>query len=135
VGITIDWGNEAQTVLVATIDWPFTWFELFEGWDNVVALIRAKPYTVHLIVVGKTAGFPDGDVLTHLKYTSTRIPDNLGLAIMVAPSRFSEVINTILFSLTPRLNKTGHVVRTLDDAYALIHQENTNSTPPADTHP
>ncbi|MBC7813826.1 MAG: hypothetical protein H7175_21905 [Burkholderiales bacterium] len=121
--IIIEWGNEEKTVVIGTMDWPMTWEEIDTAWQQSMTLMRGVSYPVHMVVVGKTTRFPAGNILTNLQHIIKDIPPNLGLAIMVTDNRFQEIINSILFKVTPRLNKTGHVVPTLEAAYKLIAKE------------
>ena len=121
--VNVEWGNEEKSIIIGTSEWPMTWEEMQAGWQKATGMIRSVPYPVHMILIGKTSRFPQGNILSNLQNIIREIPPNLGLAIMVTDNRFQEIINSILFKITPRLNKTGHVVPTLDAAYKLIERE------------
>jgi hypothetical protein len=120
MAVTVEWGNEAKTIIVATIDWPWTWDELGAAWKTNTDMMTSVSHTVNVFAVGKTSRFPVGNILNNLSHITRHVPDNLGLAVVVTDNRFQEVINTILFKLSPRLSKTGHIVHTLEEAYALV---------------
>jgi hypothetical protein len=123
VPIDIEWGNTEKTVIIVTMDWPMTWEGIQAAWEQGTGMMRSVPHTVHMIVIGKSNRFPQGNILANLQHIVKNIPPNFGLAIMVTDNRFQEIINSILFKVTPRLNKTGHVVPTLAAAYKLIERE------------
>jgi hypothetical protein len=120
MGITITWDNPQKTIIRTVVTAPFTWDELFAGWDTAVEMIINTPHTVHMIVIAQMSGFPPGNVLVQLNRMTTTVPHNTGLAVIVTSSRFIEAINATLFKLSPRLSRRGRVVASLDDAYAVI---------------
>jgi len=121
--ITMEWGNDEQTIILAMIDWPWTWDELSAAWNTGVEMMSSVPHDVHTIVLAKTARFPIGNILSNLTAITKNVPVNIGFAIMVTENRFQQTINNIFFSLSPRLGKKGRVVSSLDKAFALIADE------------
>jgi hypothetical protein len=118
--VTIDWGNDEKNVLVATVEWPWTWDELSAAWKTGVDKINSVPYDVHTIAVAKTTRFPVGNILSNLNGITKYVPDNIGLAIMVTENKFQEAINNIFFKLSPGLRQKGRVVSSLEKAFALV---------------
>ena len=118
--VTIEWGNDEKNVIVAAIDWPWTWNELSAIWKTGVAMINSVPYDVHMIAIAKTSRFPVGNILSNLTGMTKDVPENIGLAIMVTENRFQETINNIFFKLSPGLRQKGRVVSSLDKAYTLV---------------
>jgi hypothetical protein len=121
--VAIAWGNDEHTVLIGTLDWPWTWDELSAGWYQAVEMMGSVDYPVHTIVVGKTTSFPIGNILSNLSSITKNVPSNIGLAIMVTENGFQQTINNIFFRLSPGLRHKGFVVDSLDKAFALIAQE------------
>lgn len=118
--VTIDWGNDEKNVLVATVEWPWTWDELSAAWKTGVDKINSVPYDVHTIAVAKTTRFPVGNILSNLNGITKYVPENIGLAIMVTENKFQEAINNIFFKLSPGLRQKGRVVSSLEKAFALV---------------
>lgn len=118
--VTIDWGNDEKNVLVATVEWPWTWDELSAAWKTGVDKINSVPYDVHTIAVAKTTRFPVGNILSNLNGITKYVPENIGLAIMVTDNKFQEAINNIFFKLSPGLRQKGRVVSSLEKAFALV---------------
>ena len=123
MGFKLAWDNEDKTIILGETDWPFTWDELTAAWESVTEMMRSVPHIVHIIIVAKTSRFPVGNPLSNLRQVMRFEPRNLGLAILVTDNRFQATINTILFNMSPHLSKYGHVVDTLERAYALIEKE------------
>jgi len=130
MGIKIEWGNEAQTVIEAHADWPWTWDELATGWKAAAEMMRGVSHTVHLIAVSHTARMPMGSFLSNIKHITRDVPDNLGLAIMVTENRFQQIMNSVLFQISPRLSRVGHVVSNLEAAYTIIEREGSKFNTP-----
>jgi hypothetical protein len=130
MGVKLGWDNEEKTIILVEIDWPYTWDDLAATWQTITDMMRDQPQPVHLIVAGQTRQFPPGSPLSNLRHIMRFEPPNLGLAILVTENRFQAMINTILFKMSPRLNKNGHVVATLDEAYALVAKEGGKLRPP-----
>jgi hypothetical protein len=124
--VTTEWGNDEHTIMIATIEWPWTWDELSAGWKAATDQIRSVPHPVHTIAYAKTTRFPVGNILSNLAGITKNVPDNIGLAIAVTENRFQETINTIFFKLSPMLRNKGHVVNSLEKAYALCAKEDAN---------
>jgi hypothetical protein len=120
MAVTIDWGNDEKNVLVATVEWPWTWDELSAAWKTGVSMINSVPHDVHTIAVAKTTRFPVGNIISNLTGITKYVPENIGLAIMVTENKFQEAINNIFFKLSPGLRQKGRVVSSLDKAFALI---------------
>jgi hypothetical protein len=131
MGVSLDWDNEEKTVIVFEVEWPITWDDLAATWSAITEMMRTVPHVVHIVLVAKTSRFPAGNPLTNLRHIMRFEPKNLGLTILVTDNRFQATINTILFKMSPHLSKYGHVVETLEQAYALIAKEGGNIHPPA----
>jgi hypothetical protein len=121
--VAIEWGNYEHTILIGTLDWPWSWDELSAGWHSAVEMMRSVEHPVHMIVVGKTTRFPIGNILSNLTAITKNVPSNIGLAVMVTENRFQETINTIFFKLSPSLRHKGFVVNSLEKALELVAQE------------
>ncbi len=123
MSVHLDWDNAEHSIILADIDWPYTWDDLTAEWKTAAGMIESVSHSVHVIVVGKSSQFPSGNPLTNLQQVMQPLPDNLGLVFFVSENRFAGVINTMLFKLIPRLSKRGHVVLTLKQAYDIIKRE------------
>jgi hypothetical protein len=130
MGVSLDWDNEDKTVIMLEVEWPITWNDLAAAWNSIVEMMKTVSHVVHTIVVSKTSRFPAGNPLSNLRHIMRVEPKNLGLAILVTDNRFQATINTVLFKMSPHLNKYGHVVETLEQAYALVEKEGGNIRPP-----
>jgi hypothetical protein len=118
--VTIEWGNDEKNIIIATIEWPWTWDELSTTWRTGVGMMERLPYDVHMIAVAKTSRFPVGNILSNLTGLTKHVPENIGLAILVTNNRFQEMINNIFFKLSPGLREKGRVVSSLEKAFALV---------------
>ncbi len=120
MAVTIDWGNDEKNIIIATVEWPWTWDELAITWKTGVEMIESVPHDVYMIAVAKTTRFPVGNILSNLTGMTKHVPRNIGLAIMVTDNKFQEAINNIFFKLSPGLRQKGRVVSNLDKAFALV---------------
>ncbi len=118
--MSLEWANDEHNVIIATIDWPWTWDDLSDAWKSGMEKVNSVPHDVHTIVVARTTRFPVGNILSNLTGITKHAPKNIGLAIMVTENKFQEAINNIFFKLSPGLRQKGRVVSSLEKAYELI---------------
>jgi hypothetical protein len=127
--ITVQWDDDANTILRLVYVAPWTWDEFFDAFDEAAGLVRSADYEVSVINDASHAGQPPPDMLGHLQATVEALPANLGLMIVAASEFYGKTAVQLLQHLYPDHMSNWRVAPTVDEARAMIQTWREESRP------
>src|SRR5450432_3539711 len=82
--IQVSWDNEKHSVVRLTLLDNWSWDELYVANEEIVAMMKTSPQTVHLLIDYTQANtVPMGGVITHARNILGAYPPNCDLLILV----------------------------------------------------
>lgn len=119
--ISVDWGDPQETFLVMFIEGDWTTSMMLDTAQKVNALVKSKPYPVHLLIDMHTAGIMPRDLFTFLPTIIRHRPKNAGKTVVISK-------NNVWHNLWQILQKAIHYIHEHDflfvtdanDAYTLL---------------
>jgi hypothetical protein len=122
MGVTVEWVNDErvtmpQHVLLIVHEEVWTWEDMFQAYQDALAMVRAVTDPVHVVIDhSREKDFPTNFATVLPRFAALPIPANVGLIIQVG-TRGATKVGAELFSL---MYRRLHIVDTLDDAYAMV---------------
>jgi hypothetical protein len=120
--ITVQWDDDANTILRLVYIAPWTWDEFFEAFDEATGLVRRADYEVSVINDGRHAGQPPPDLLGHVQATIEVLPANLGLMIVAESEFYGKTVVQLLQQMYPDSMSNWRITPTVDAARAMIRE-------------
>ena len=119
MGITVEWDNPEQTVLLFTNAGDQTWEEFFTGVRKVNEMIRSVPYYVALIIDARELKSIPPSAMTHFRNALNSLPPTTKV-IGVVNSPFIRAIGNIMQKIT----KIGMLsVSTIEEARTHAYKD------------
>lgn len=118
--ITHAWYDAQETILVQKFIGKWTLDEYIDSVIAMTTLYAAKSHTVHVIGDLSESTMAPTNLLSARGVVEKNTPDNRGLAIVIKPGRFIEMLLKIVRTVTPRFSQDLHVVDSLEEALARI---------------
>ncbi|MBZ0282833.1 MAG: hypothetical protein K8L97_18990 [Anaerolineae bacterium] len=119
--ILIQWDNEDETTIHCVFTDPWTWEEFEAMVEQTDVMIESASSAVIDMIFDLTDGqrLP-GNALGQFRKLSRKETPKLGVIILVRVSTFMQLIGDILDKLYPNWTKRIRLVRTIDEAHALL---------------
>lgn len=118
--VTVEWGNEAQTLVIMRLTEPFSMEAVADGVDQINALMDTVSHRVTPAVDFRAVhGLPRGALASYQRVASRMgHPNSTGWLIMIGVRRFMKP----LLDIFSRVFRTIEYADTLEDAVALAER-------------
>jgi hypothetical protein len=130
--VSTRWDNDQKNIMLWVFEGRWTWNDYYECRDDVNADIAAMTHTVHIIVDMRTSNTLPNSVITHGHSAVSQPPRNLGLTVIVGVNpvlrAFYGMFSRLYTSLLVQKRVEMHMVRTIEEAYALIDDYQSEAT-------
>lgn len=91
--INVAWDNEEKTIIRYHFEKGWGWNDLYEGMQAASVMLASVTHTVDIIMDFKDASLIPQNALTHIQRAFKNAkPENAGLTVIVAPSRFFQAL-------------------------------------------
>lgn len=121
--VDVEWDDPEHTILIATCVSPWLWAEMFDMFEQVVALTVDQANRVDLILRGDgQLNTPTGNPWPLIRSLSKRMPANAGLQVVVKPDGFAQIIYGIVNTTLPVVSARVRFVNSLQEARSMIAQ-------------
>jgi hypothetical protein len=117
--ISVAWHNSEKTIMVMTMVTPWSWEEYHQTTAEMYALLDSVRHKVDVILDFTESTHLPPNAFSHLRNLDRKTHTNRGTVILVGFSKFLQVIADVLVKLYPSAAKSARMVRTLDEAYAV----------------
>lgn len=123
MGIVTGWSDDTHQKYHIRFEAPWTWPEYEGAVDRVMAEILASGQPAALIIdVTDAKGFPQGDILGHLRYLESHIPSNVFASILVGGPYIITAFMRVFTQLRPNAKRRVMNTKTIPEAHALAEQ-------------
>lgn len=131
MGIRYEWSDEEEIVLIAYIEYPWTWAEHLEKLESIFSVVKEKKTPCAIVVdMTKMQSIPrDGNMLQILLYTDKVMPSNVFAIIMVGANPIAAAFMNVVTKLRPTAKRVSLFTRNLDEAYRLAYKRYTDQYP------
>ncbi|RMG79384.1 MAG: hypothetical protein D6712_19755 [Chloroflexi bacterium] len=120
--ITVSWEDQEQRTLIYRFPSMWTWQEFYNAKAEAERLLDTVDHNVTVFLdFSQGATLPAGAVSEAPKIMKKRHPRATPVIFIGVNPRISIVINMVRTVLSSRM-KDIHMVKTLDDAWELVHQ-------------
>jgi hypothetical protein len=118
--ITVKWDDHDHALLWFITEKPWTWDEYHQAVDAGIALVRSVDFLVDVILMGTPTVLPTGSALANFLRVTRKLPENVGVIVVVTDSQFLWTINTLLFKISARAREVGALAHSVEEAHAII---------------
>ncbi len=122
------WDDENQTIIRQIYTGVVTTEDYYAAIDEFALLASSVTHTVHSIMDRREIQVVTGSYMNALRYGNGKMPDNLGLRVIINANGMTKMMINIGTRIAPRLVANIHFVNTLEQAYEVIasHQQTTS---------
>lgn len=123
MGIRVSWDNDERTIVRQTYEGQWTISDFYNCVDESARLLHSVDGPVDLIVDMRDCTPPPNGIIRGYRYADSKVPDNQRLLIVVQASDIQKVYDRVVDSITLRIGRNRVSVETMDEAYAVIAQQ------------
>lgn len=128
----VEWANLENTVIIQIFNGKWSSHDQEIITQQTFNLAVSVPHTVHIIIdARKVEGFPKVVISDIVPLIEKMTPPNQGLVISVGTNQFMRSLANLSRLIAPRATQNLHFVRTMEQAWALLHKETGISPPPS----
>ncbi len=123
--ITVEWYNDAKTILLERFEGDWTLDEYKRLIDEARLMLSTVDHTVHILVDGrlKSPRLPANLISGGMLYAARHLPPNQGITVFVGVDAVSAIFVNIARNIGPRLHRTLFTTDTVEDALRIIEQQ------------
>ncbi len=121
--VRIHWFDADQTIVYYTFEGKWTWDELYPVYYEAIAMEKAAPHRVDVILDFLRSDGVPGGALTHLKNISDKQPENIGLSIFVTENRFLNALYSTGAKFYKNIGRYFRLAPSMDEAIRMIAQD------------
>lgn len=127
--IEVDWGNQEETLIVMKINGKWTSEEFNRAMSQLSELSKSKSYQPTLMADLRYAMYTPVGFLSTLRAAMRSREEMIDCAIVVTTSGlWQKMIDIIEQASTLRVTIPLHFVETIDEAYALLEQQDQDNS-------
>lgn len=120
--IEINWANDEQTIIVGKLQKGWTFQTINDSLSEIYDLVDSVEHETYVILDFLDAGkIPSGSI-SNFKAVASTIHPRVKMYINVSNSMLVETLTNVFTSIH-RQNNRARVVKTLEEAYALIEAD------------
>lgn len=124
MGVTVEWANADQRVILWTITGKWTWKEFDTAYEKMQAMAASVNHNVDGIYDLSQSILIPADVTTHVKFAFPYRPPNLRHVIAVGLDSYIQLLWNTLTTMPSLRQWRAHFVDTIEEAYAFIDHSN-----------
>ena len=126
MGFTVDWIDEARTILCYTVEGKWTWEQFYSARDRARQLAdAAEAGLIDTIIDIRNGSLMPNSALTHFRnlsqHSHTRI--GVGTAVIVGDNLFVKSMMTVMRTVNGKRMEKFHIAATIEDALALLARQ------------
>jgi hypothetical protein len=121
--VTVDWYDDTKTIVLYSMEGRWTWDELYPEYHKAIAMEKAQPHRVDVVIDLSTTHHLPVNVLTHVRHFSDKQPENIGLSVIVTKNQFVNNLYQIGCRIHRNIQRYFAVTRTMEEALAMISEQ------------
>jgi hypothetical protein len=125
MGVSVEWANAEQTVVLWTITGKWTWKEFDTAYDQMKQMAASVSHSIDGIYDLRHSILIPADVTTHVKFAFPYRPPNLRHIIAVGLDSYIQLLWNTLTTMPSLRQWRAHFADTIEEAYAFIEKANT----------
>lgn len=118
--VQVVWDDDAKTIIRQIYSGHVVLNDYYDAVDHFVELASSVDYTVHSIMDRRDILVSQASYLQVMRYGDKKIPDNVGLRVIINAMAITRMMVNIGERITPRLINNVHIVDTLEEARTTI---------------
>ena len=120
MGVLVQWDDEAKTMIRQIYDGNIILDDYYIATDEFVKLAKSVPHTVHSIMDRRGIRKTSGSLIQVMRYANNKMPDNVGLRIVIQPNMLTKIMVDMGQRLAPKLIANAAYCNTLEEAHQLV---------------
>jgi hypothetical protein len=121
--VTADWYDLDKTIVLYTIEGKWTWDELYPEYEKALAMEKAQPHRVDVVIDMTASTHLPMSVLTHMRHISDKQPANIGLTVIVTQNPMVNTLYQVGCKVHSNIQRYFVITRTMDEALTMIAEE------------
>jgi len=118
--VQVEWADPSRRAICQIYSGDVVLDNYYDATDQVAALARTVPYTVHSIMDRSAVTSSVNSALPALLYANRNLPENLGLRIIINPSVYTRMIIHIGTKIAPRVINNVRFANDLQEAQEIV---------------
>lgn len=121
--VTVDFDNDARTIVRYVFESRWTWDDFYVCWDWMNATLDASDHKIAMIVDMRGSSHIPVDALLHARALERQLhPNYAGALACVGMTTLSTLYTNLVSKLAPEIadRHTVYFVSTLEEAHALL---------------
>lgn len=120
--ITVDWDDEAHTIIRYTFQSPWTWAEYRAAIDRAWELARSVDHPTDTITDMSNSRLVPDNVFRNARQSMVEIPESTRTVVIVGAGLLAEALIAVMRRIYKKQGEKFFAAATLGEARALIHQ-------------
>ncbi len=120
--VQVEWDDDDRRIIRQVYSGYITLDDYTQAVDQVAEMVSQVPHTVHSIMDRRAITASPSSALPALLYANRRLPGNLGLRLVIAPSIYTRMIVNIGRRVAPRVIHQVYFAETLEEARLIIQE-------------
>lgn len=118
--VEVVWDDEAKTIIRQIYSGRVILDDYYLATNKFVELANSVSHPVHSIMDRRDVLMSQGSYLRVMRYANEKMPDNIGLRVIINGNVMTKIMVNIGERIAPRLISQIHLVDTLEEAHAVI---------------
>lgn len=118
--VQVEWDNDSRSVIRQIYSGFVTLDDYMRATDQVAEMVGKVAHEVHSIMDRTAITSAPSTALPALLYANRKLPDNIGLRLIINPSMYTRMIVNIGRHVAPRVITNVYFARDIVEARAII---------------
>ena len=121
--ITNHWADPEKTLLLVEFEGLFDWEAYYASMTEFQKMVTGVSHRVDCIADTRNGDAPSGNPLPHFRAFVNKLPDNIGVFVLVADKALYRQLTNIVISVYRQSSgRQIYMVYTLESAHALVEE-------------
>jgi len=118
--VEVIWDNEEKTIIRQIYSGVLVLDDYKSGTDQFLEMAHSVPHTVHTILDRQNVEEAKASSMKAMQYANERMPENIGLRIVLKPNKMSEAMINMGRYLAPDLVDKVEIVDSVEEAHQKV---------------
>jgi hypothetical protein len=129
MSVSVEWGNEAQTVLYHHYEGAWNWDEFYIILEQAQTMMDSVDHDIDIIIDMRDSHLIPKGTLSHWRCLGDLQRPNTGMTMLVGTNTLVLALHELMVQVFPRMGENIVLVCTLEEAYAIAANWRQQPTP------
>ncbi|MCU0499704.1 MAG: hypothetical protein MUF87_20325 [Anaerolineae bacterium] len=122
MAVKVFWDNDEKTIIRAVYEGKLSAEDYYRAIDQVVTMMKSVSHEVHNIYHREQIRSAPRNILQIMQYAHQRLPNNLGLRIVIGGNQVTRTFVNVGRVIAPHLTEGTYFVDSVAEAHHLIQK-------------